>query len=163
MGKRSDFQRVEKDNYTTPPKAILPLLPHLTARSFIEPCAGSGSIVRTLEGAGFVRAGSFDLPNDAQTMIYPKAGDVFVTNPPWTREIMHPIIDNLRKQKDTWLLIEADWAHTKQAIPYLAFCRKIVSIGRVKWIVGSEFTGKDNSCWYLFGAEPANATLFYGL
>jgi hypothetical protein len=30
--------------------------------------------------------------------------------------------------------------------------RKVVSVGRVKWMPDSDSTGKDNAAWYLFGA-----------
>ena len=33
----------------------------------------------------------------------------------------------------------------------MPFCKKIVSIGRVKWF--GNMTGKDNCAWYLFGKE----------
>ena len=29
MGRRSNFQRIDKDAYDTPPEAVLPLLPYL--------------------------------------------------------------------------------------------------------------------------------------
>ena len=51
--------------------------------------------------------------------------------------------------------------HMIQAAPYLSFCRKIVSVGRVKWIENSSSTGRDNAAWYLFENE-AGATTFYG-
>jgi hypothetical protein len=50
----------------------------------------------------------------------------------------------------TWLLIDADWVHTKQAIPYLPRLKTIVSVGRVRWIPGSPYDGKDNCAWHLF-------------
>ena len=77
----------------------------------------------------------------------------FITNPPWERDVLHGIIENLSRIIPTWLLIDADWMHTKQAVPYMAICRKIVSIGRVKWIPESKNTGMDNCCWYLFDAS----------
>ena len=40
--------------------------------------------------------------------------------------------------------------HTKQSIPFLKMLKKVVSVGRVKWIEGSAGVGKDNCCWYLF-------------
>jgi hypothetical protein len=40
--------------------------------------------------------------------------------------------------------------------------RKIVSIGRVKWIEDSAGSGKDNAAWYLFDAIKAGPTEFYG-
>jgi len=56
---------------------------------------------------------------------------------------------------------DADWAHTAQAAPYLAYCARIVSVGRVKWIPDSKMQGKDNAEWYLFMVEPQE-TVFYG-
>jgi hypothetical protein len=50
--------------------------------------------------------------------------------------------------------------HTKQAVPYLTKLKKVVSIGRVKWIEDSKYTGKDNSCWYLF-YDCGGDTKFY--
>ena len=63
--------------------------------------------------------------------------------------------------RPTWLLFDADWVHTRQAAPYLPHLRKIVSIGRVRWIEGSKHAGKDNCAWYLFDqsfAGPAESS-----
>jgi hypothetical protein len=52
MGKRSDFERVEKDFYATPAKAVAPLLrwlPH--ASLFVEPCIGDGRLADHLIAA----------------------------------------------------------------------------------------------------------------
>ena len=71
-----------------------------------------------------------------------------ITNPPWDRSILHPIIDFFAPQMPTWLLFDADWIHTKQSKPYMEMCHKIVSVGRIKWF--GNMTGKDNCAWYLF-------------
>ena len=68
-----------------------------------------------------------------------KPGTVFITNSPWRRDVLHPIIVNLSD------LIDAGWVHTRQSAPYLARLRQIVSVGRVRWIKDSPFTGK-NDC-----------------
>lgn len=105
---------------------------------------------------------SYDLPVDATTEKYDIRGaDYFITNPPWTRQLLHPMIDNLRQQLPTWLLFDANWAFTKQARSHLPYWAKIVTIGRVKWIPGSKGAGKDDSCWYLFVANKTQ-TVFYG-
>jgi hypothetical protein len=72
------------------------------------------------------------------------------------------LIDRFASIRPTWLLFDADWMHTKQAIPYLQYCSKVVAIGRVKWIEDSKFTGKDNACWYLFDKNEMSGTQFYG-
>jgi hypothetical protein len=90
--------------------------------------------------------------SDARHRIIGGPVDCFITNPPWDRPVLHAIIDNLAGPwgHTTWLLLDADWMHTKQARDYLQRCVLIVSVGRVKWIEGSKHTGKDNCCWYRF-------------
>jgi hypothetical protein len=44
----------------------------------------------------------------------------------------------------------------------MGMLKKIVSIGRVKWIEDSKSVGKDNCCWYLFDRVGSDKTKFYG-
>lgn len=165
MGKRSNFERVPRDFYPTPVEAVRPLLPHLAPRTlFIEPCAGDARLCEHLIDAGHIVIGAYDIePRDPRVKrcdakrftiaptTYPPA--IFITNPPWDRGELHPIIERLSSLRPTWLLFDADWMHTKQSAPFMSLLRKIVSVGRVKWIADSPFTGKDNCCWYLFDAR----------
>jgi hypothetical protein len=155
MGKRSTFPRREADFYPTPRPAVLPLLPFLDGiRRFAEPCAGAGDLVRVLEGTGLVcaYAGDISSGNDALARDSYGAIDAIITNPPHSREILHRLIAHFQGIAPTWLLIDADWAHTCQAGPFLPACTDVVSIGRIKWIPGSKYTGKDNYAWYRFEA-----------
>ena len=61
-----------------------------------------------------------------------------------------------------WLLIDANWMFTAQAAPYLKYCSRIVTIGRVVWIPGTTMTGKDDCAWFRFQPKPVKATEFYG-
>ncbi len=162
MGKRSEYVRREKDFYPTPPEAVIPLVGHMRPTQYIEPCVGDGALVNALASHGFDCVGQYDLPTDVCTTQY-KLGtaNYFITNPPWDRRILHPTIENLRRQLPTWLLFDADWAHTVQAKEYLKYCEKIISVGRVKWIAESKHTGKDNAAWYLFVKYPT-VTTFVG-
>jgi hypothetical protein len=164
MGKRSagQFERLLQDQYATPLAGVAPLLPYLDPETrFIEPCVGEGFLVGHLKRAGHVLLSAYDLPHDARTKHYPEVndGEIFITNPPWRRDILHPIIVNLSNQAPAWLLIDADWAHTKQSIPYLPRLRTIASVGRLKWIPGSPHTGKDNVAWHLFDRHDDRATI----
>jgi hypothetical protein len=169
MGKRSDFERRERDFYPTPYEAVVPLLDHLMPRTlFVEPCAGDGVLVSHLHRHGHHCVSASDIePQDPSVKALNVfsaqigQGQCFITNPPWDRSILHQIIDHLSAQAPTWLLFDADWMHTKQAVPYLDRLEAIVSVGRVKWIAGSKMTGKDNCCWYLFRNDPY-PTQFYG-
>lgn len=179
MGKRSDFARRPQDAYDTPPEAVAPLIPHLPESrhnrfgvKYAEPCAGDGALIRAMHEYGIrcVYAGDSQPRADWIT----KRGarqwkgeglsdrDFIITNPPWTRTILHPMIEHFSDMRPTWLLFDADWMHTRQAAPYLWRLRKIVSVGRVKWIPDSPHTGKDNCCWYLFDARGEGPTEFVG-
>lgn len=171
MGKRSNFDRVERDFYPTPEAALLPLLPHLNPRTrFIEPCAGDGRLVRHLEKHGHVCMDAFDIEPQDESVRRGSAldpdeitvgADCIITNPPWDRKVLHPMIETFRDIRDTWLLHDANWLFTRQAAPFLPYVRKIVAVGRVKWIEGSTMTGKDDAVWTLHCARPVN-TLFFG-
>jgi hypothetical protein len=174
MAKRSTgtFKHRKNDFYPTPREAVVPLLPHLPDKfTFYEPCAGDGRLVLHLQDlSGGISMGHTDIDPrcswvgqaDAFSVQVPTATDFVITNPPWTRSLLHPMIEHFAEQCPTWFLFDADWIHTKQSIPYLSMCEKIVSIGRVKWIEDSPHTGKDNSCWYLFDAKNRGKTVFYG-
>jgi hypothetical protein len=172
MGKRSNFERVERDFYPTPLEAVIPLLPHISSYArFSEPCAGDGALaehlIRETEMACYwasdIEPQRADIIKaDALTVTNPlKMSGLIITNPPWDRKILHPMIEHFRMLAPTWLLFDADWMHTKQSIPYIKYCQKIVSVGRVKWIPDSKMTGKDNCAWYLFGAHQTK-TQFVG-
>jgi hypothetical protein len=171
MGKRSDFPRVDRDFYPTPEAAVLPLLPHLPyGVMFAEPCAGDGALIRALEKHGMSCVEALDI--EPRTDIAYRADaldwrpfdsvDCIITNPPWRRDVLHPMIECFAHQRPTWLLFDADWMHTRQAAPYLPLLRKIVSVGRVKWIPDSKMTGKDNCVWHLFDAASDSQAVFIG-
>lgn len=175
MGKRSTFPRRERDFYPTPEAAVLPLLPHLEYGTlFWEPCAGDLALVRALERHGMSCLIASDVePRHCDVIQRNALGpsvldlgvhslDAIITNPPWSRDFLHPFIKTFAPYRPTWLLFDADWMHTRQAAPYLPLCRKIVSVGRVKWIPDSPHTGKDNCAWYLFDARASGPAQFIG-
>lgn len=170
MGKRSDFDRVPRDFYPTPEAAVIPLLPHLPkGTTFSEPCAGDGRLVEHLQRFGHTCVFASDIEPRAEFVAEGDAlnfdaasEDLVITNPPWDRKVLHPLIERFSSQRPTWLLFDADWMHTKQSAPFMPLLRKVVSVGRVKWIEDSPFTGKDNCCWYLFDADSQAPAQFIG-
>ncbi|AUR35800.1 hypothetical protein PhaeoP18_01526 [Phaeobacter piscinae] len=175
MGKRSTFKRRKNDLYRTPWDPVPLLAPHLPTRfRYAEPCAGNGRLIDHLRWIGGtcteavdINPGRGDVTQGNALHWTPTAKprrplDYIITNPPWSREILHPLILRLSGLCPTWLLFDADWCHTLQAQPYLRHCRKIVSVGRVKWIEGSKHTGKDNCAWHLFTAGSHGRTEFVG-
>lgn len=170
------FERRKNDVYDTPPSAVQPLLPFLPPKTrFVEPCAGARVLADELERHGHVCLDAFDTnPRHPAVFAYHGAqqievistfyADCFITNPPWTRSILHPIIDRLCQIRPTWLLFDSDWMFTKQARPYLAKCTTIVSVGRVSWM-NNGVSGFDNCAWYRFANEPHRhgPPVFYNL
>ena len=173
MGKRSDFERNPRDYYPTPYEAVIPILSHLPVHPqaynrFIEPCAGDGRLIRHLERHGLSCVYACDIEPQAKGIEqrdvlffgncdFPQA-DLIITNPPWEREPMHAMLEAFRMVAPTWLLFDSDWMFTGQAKPFLRFCHKIVSVGRVSWMENGT-SGMDNCCWYLFDKQEAQ-TIF---
>jgi hypothetical protein len=158
MSKRSSFPKIERDKYRTPYEAVLPLLPQLPAGSlFAEPCAGNGVLIDHLVSAGHKCVWASDIeaerddirPFDAMSLRNISA-DICITNPPWTRSILHPLIDHLSAMLPCWFLFDASWPFTKQSSDLIRRCSKIVPVGRVKWFPDSPHMGMDDVAWYEF-------------
>jgi hypothetical protein len=162
MTKRNDgaFARNAADFYATPPRAVLPLLPYLDGiKTFAEPCAGDGSLMRHLMAHGLqcVYAGDSAQGQNALELTPEKidGADAIITNPPYERPLMHALIAHFLTLAPTWLLLELDWFATAQSAPYATFCTDVVHIGRVKWIPDSRTQGFDNYVWARFDASGA--------
>lgn len=181
MGKRSNFERVPRDFYPTPLDAVKPLVRTISPPKghkktwFYEPCVGDGALVRHLQGSGrFLMAGASDIhptgdygpeaTRDAFSLTERHIGEAhcIITNPPWDRKVLHPMIEHFSALRPTWLLFDADWVHTKQSAPFMPWLRKVVSVGRVKWIPDSKMTSKDNCAWHLFDQSSTGPTEFVG-
>jgi len=178
LGKRSDYIRKPRDYYPSPLAAVVPLIPHLPASfTFAELCAGDGRLIKHIHnlapGSECVFACDIEpRENDEDieeldafdiTAGHIQHADYIITNPPWERKILHPMIEQFSDLLPTWLLFDADWVHTIQSSNLVStrLC-KIVSIGRVKWIEDSAGSGKDNAAWYLFDKNKSTPTEFIG-
>jgi len=152
-------------------------------RQFIDPCCGDGICTKNIENITGLHClemsdigMSMDLVLNKDVRHIPfsikdatsqakKSNDyiVYITNPPWTRSILHKIIDHLMFTGcDFWLLFDADWLHTIQAEKYLIYCHTIISAGRVSWM-NNGIKGLDNVCWYGFNGESSFRTKINGL
>jgi hypothetical protein len=173
MGKRSDFERSPKDQYYTwserPYQTIKHFLPY--GSTFAEPCCGKMHMVDHLEGMGYRCNWASDI--DAShpipkldalelTSEHVKDCQYIVTNPPWTRSILHPLIEHFSSLKPTWLLFDMGWVATEQSIPYMRHCKIIVPNPRIKWIKDSKHGSLDDTVWYLFDKSwMAGYTMLY--
>lgn len=177
VGKRSDFERVDKDFYRTIDKrAVLTLLPFLPDEAkYAEPCYGLGDLEIGLGSFGhqclwmsdLESQFSYVIPKDALELTESDVSscEMIITNPPWSRPLLHKMIEHLSNLKPTWLLFDADWAHTRQSATLIRErCTDIVSVGRLIWIPGTKVSGKDNCCWYRFDKDKdrMRGNIFHG-
>jgi hypothetical protein len=166
MGKRSEFVRRKSDAYQTIDyRASWSLVPHLNGiRTFAEPCAGEGRLIEQFTKRGMRCAMACDILDGIDALSLPDYGkvDAIITNPPWTRQLLHPLILHFQRIAPTWLLFDSDWAYNKLAVPYLDQCSDIVAVGRLRWIEGTTQTGKDNVSWYKFDWQHNGGPKFHG-
>ena len=98
MGKRSDYERVDRDFYPTPWQAVEPLVPHLPSEfAFAEPCAGDGALVNHIEtlveGSWCSWASDIEPQSDNIHKNHFRdlgsseflEADYIITNPPWSK------------------------------------------------------------------------------
>jgi hypothetical protein len=132
MGKRSNFERVPRDFYPTPYSAVVPLIPHLFQGVYVEPCAGDYRLVEHLKLLDHHSLFASDIEPRHQKVIKKDVFDLvksdlkyankIITNPPWDRKILHPMIEKfLELGLDTYLLFDADWMHTKQSVKFMPY------------------------------------------
>lgn len=171
MSKRTDTDSAvanPSNFWPTPPEAVTPLLEPLRqdvvlAKSrFIEPCAGDGALVDALVFHNFVRAVAFDNEprrsdirhGDATTVDWSTVNPAIpaVTNPPWARHLLEPILAAIIGTRVVWLLLPLDYTTNLWTNPYMRHVNRIVPLGRVSW-KGNGKGGMENSAWFRFSPQ----------
>lgn len=176
MSKRSTFEKKPKDFYpTTDPKAIPPAFrAFIQGRRYAEPCCGAGDLVDLLADIAICRwesdvecrgAGKlWDAMSLSKNEL--EKCECIITNPPYTKEVLLPMIDKFISLKPTWLLLPADLMHNKYFSDYMKKCSRVISVGRLCWFPkeGKRVASTENYAWYFwpYKATPDNETVFYG-
>lgn len=158
MSKRSNFDKIPKDFYpTVDPRAVEPLVPFIRGKTYAEPCYGNGDLedllmdvatckwrsdIRETVDSSVVKSGLEVTATDL------KDCDLIITNPPFTKTVLLPLLDHFISLKPTWLLLPSDYMHNTYFGPHMRKCSKVVSIGRIKWFKDSKASSTDNFCWY---------------
>ena len=168
MTKRAgQFARRKHDAYATPFPAVPPLARILPPLLYYEPCAGDGDLIRHLDRFGFTCVGSSDIQIGVDAMSLTRdnmnGAEAIITNPPWSRHLLHPMIEHfVTLVPEVWLLFDGDWMWTKQAAHIVGgLLTDIVPLPRLKWIPGSKHTAKDNACFYRFSLDKTSPAKFH--
>ena len=145
MGKRSDYDKVPRDKYYTIDRNAVPdsFLEYISGHTYAEPCYGGGDLEGLIgDMAGCKWRSDLDpdpdvpvLRKDATTLTRKDLSecDLIVTNPPFTWELLQPLLDHLPTLTQTWLLLPANIMHNKRMAPYMEKCNWVVSVGRLYW------------------------------
>jgi hypothetical protein len=175
MGKREEvkFEKKPRDSYfTIDPVAVRTLSNHLRPNTFfVEPCAGAGDLVNSLQDLGHVCCGAYDIEPQVNWVVQRNCltldkeslwgSEMFVSNPPFTWSVLQPLMAHMINILPTWLLLPADFMHNVRMGPYMKQCEKVVSIGRLFW-EPNKVKGVENFCWYLFDKDYKGPTEFIG-
>lgn len=130
--------------------AVGDIVPGKAAR-YAEPCAGQGDLIQLLQHEAPQLQCAFGLEYDWQdeglhnrwpiahgnalTLGGPDLAGVelIITNPPWDRKLLHPLIAHLASLRPTWLLYDGSWAFTKQAAPFQRLLTDVAAVGRLRF------------------------------
>ncbi|WP_315792684.1 class I SAM-dependent methyltransferase [Bradyrhizobium sp. SZCCHNRI1002] len=156
----SEYPRVDRDRYETPPEAVAVLMPYLPPRLYLwEPACASGKMVRALAAAGHsVRCGDIADAGGGTDFLKvetaPRGIQGIVTNPPYSlaREFVEHGIA-LMKPVDGFvaMLLPLDYGtavsrrHLFRDCPIFAL--KIEMTWRIRWFEGTLGNPKENHCW----------------
>lgn len=175
MSKYSNFPRKEKDFYGTVDSRAIPdkLISFIKGKTYAEPAYGNGDLEDLLMDVATCRWRSdiretVGCSKVVDAMCLSKEDiarcDYIITNPPFSKDVLLPLIDHFVSLKPTWLLLPADYMHNVYFGEYVAKCSRVISVGRLKWFKDSKHTSTDNFAWYFWvkGATTDTRTEFYG-
>lgn len=182
MGKRSNFEKIDRNYYRTfdtrAGDALKPFLDKDGIKTYVEPFAGAGDLYDQLKNLGYdckhlsdiEPQDTLGLGNIIKTMDYKDVVnehdvDAMITNPPWDRHFFHEAIEIVTpKFPICWWLMSANWAFNKSSSKYLdKYVTDIVAIGRLKWIPDTKMAGKDDCIWVRTSVDKKDDTKFHNL
>lgn len=177
MAKRGEkFERSPRDLYeTVDPRAVAALLPYVDrALPFVENCAGAGALADQLVAAGMSCVSMYDIHPLRDDIVKGDAREIellfrgqYITNPPFTRPLMHAIMWHCASQVPSWFLVEADWLITQQAGDILRkHGAEVIAVGRLRWFREGDPRDKgndpmDNFVWVKLVPEPYGGIIFW--
>ena len=121
MGKRSHFPRRDRDAYADSGNGS-GALDSASARdshfcrTVLRDMAISCGTWKS-HGLRCTYQGDIATGQDALALESYGGADAIITNPPWRRSLLHPLIRHFQKIAPTWLLLDQDWAAPSRQRP----------------------------------------------
>jgi len=153
MSKRSNMEKIPRDLYETIDPNSVPsvFLDRVRGSRYAEPCCGSGQLADRLGDAAVCKWASdihplgYGIKWDAMCLSKHELArcDLIITNPPYTKDVLLPMIDHFVRLKPTWLLLPADLMHNKYFRPYMRMCNEVISVGRLYWFTNDWVVEKE--------------------
>lgn len=158
--------------WPSPADTLVPaLLRHIRGRSYAEPCAGNGKLIKNLMPYAKCVWASDVYPRHhrisercALTLSVAEIGtSLLVTNPPFNSRFLYPFIDHvIHEGFTTWLFLPMDFALRVTSAFVMPFCERIVAVGPVKFIEDSSSKGETTFAWFKFVPRKSR-TIFESL
>lgn len=180
MSKRSDFEKNPRDYYRTFDRragnALIEFLHRDNVTMYAEPFAGAGDLYEQLNEHKITCTWLSDLEpqNDLgyahlmkqcdykQARVLSGGAHAIITNPPFTKSVFHEAIEHFTPQVDCWWLMSSDWCFNKGSAKIIdKYVTDIVTIGRMRWIIDSTMSGKDNCVWLKTSRFKKGNTAFH--
>lgn len=174
--RNSGYERIARDEYSTPEWVTEALLPHLPPPPLYiwEPACGSGKMVRVLARVGDVVGTDIAVSNNdflsCIATAWHRPFDAIITNPPYV--LAQEFIEHALKQIATTrgmaaMLLRTDFDHAKGRQHLFSNCvtfaKKLVLTRRIKWFEDSKGQPSFNHAWYVWNFNHTGApTLAYG-
>jgi hypothetical protein len=159
MGKRSDFERHERDYYPTPLKAALPLYRYVRGMTYCEPCAGGNHLVRALKPVARCVA-KYDIEPQHSSIVrldfrqleerHLNGAELIITNPPWKENLLREMIEHFTLLRPTWLLLSSALVNNERfCTNSMKYMSDFVPVGRISWLQNGK-SGFEDAAWYRF-------------
>lgn len=185
MGKRSEFERNDRDFYPTPEKAVAILANYIQDIKYIEPCAGNGALIKFFDKIGdnvkcihacdiepqpsdidIIERNMLETDWDSIVKHTLPDSDMFITNPPWVNDKksgyqLNTIIKKLSSVLPTWLLMNGNYCFNRKSAECMRKCTDVVPVGRLRWIENSPHMGKDDVAWFRFDSRINTTRMTY--
>jgi hypothetical protein len=155
--RNSEYARMERDEYLTPPWCVHAVVPHLVRPTKVwEPANANGQMAAALRECG-LQVMESDIADGTDFLAEQDArgADCICTNPPYSdaqRFIEHALVLMSPCRGIVAMLLRTDFDHakTRQHLFYPPFARKLALTKRIVWFEPKKASPSENHAWFIW-------------